>query len=42
MRYGPAGRSARYEGIDRRPYPYELACAFEIDERSRRQALAAA
>jgi putative pyruvate formate lyase activating enzyme len=48
--YRPAGRSERYEEIDRRPYPEELARAFEIadavglrrlDERSRRQAVAA-
>jgi putative pyruvate formate lyase activating enzyme len=49
--YRPAGRSDRYEEINRRPYPEELASAFEIadglglrrlDARSRRQALAAA
>ena len=49
--YYPAGRSDRYEEINRRPYPEELARAFEIadrlglqrlDARSRRQALAAA
>jgi putative pyruvate formate lyase activating enzyme len=48
--YRPTGRSERYEEIDRRPYPEELARAFEIadavglrrlDERSRRQAVAA-
>jgi putative pyruvate formate lyase activating enzyme len=48
--YYPAGRSERYEEIHRRPYPEELARAFEIadglglrrlDERSRRQAVAA-
>ena len=49
--YRPAGRSERFEEINRRPYPEELASAFEIadrlglrrlDPRSRRQALAAA
>jgi putative pyruvate formate lyase activating enzyme len=49
--YYPAGRSERYQEIHRRPYPEELARAFEIadglglrrlDERSRRQAVAAA
>jgi putative pyruvate formate lyase activating enzyme len=49
--YYPAGRSERYEEINRRPYPEELARAFEIadglglqrlDARSRGQALAAA
>jgi putative pyruvate formate lyase activating enzyme len=49
--YHPAGRTERYEEIDRRPYPAELACVFEIadglglrrlDERSRRQAVAMA
>jgi putative pyruvate formate lyase activating enzyme len=49
--YYPAGRSDRYEEINRRPYPEELARAFELadrlglrrlDVRSRRQALAAA
>jgi putative pyruvate formate lyase activating enzyme len=49
--YYPAGRSERYEEIHRRPYPEELARAFEIaerlglrrlDERSRRQAVATA
>jgi putative pyruvate formate lyase activating enzyme len=49
--YRPAGRSDRYEEIDRRPYPEEMASAFAIadglglrrlDARSRRQALAAA
>ena len=49
--YRPAGRSDRYEEINRRPYPEELASAFEIadglglrrlDARSRRQAVAAA
>src|ERR687887_2731187 len=49
--YRPAGRSERYEEIDRRPYPEELARAYEIadsiglrrlDERSRRQCVAAA
>jgi putative pyruvate formate lyase activating enzyme len=49
--YYPAGRSDRYEEIDRRPYPEELVQAFEIadrlglrrlDVRSRRQALAPA
>jgi putative pyruvate formate lyase activating enzyme len=49
--YYPAGRSDRYEEINRRPYPEELSRAFEIadglglerlDARSRRQALAAA
>ena len=48
--YRPAGRSERYDEIHRRPYPEELARAFEIadsiglrrlDERSRRQAVAA-
>ena len=49
--YRPAGRSDRYQEINRRPYPEELARAFAIadglglrrlDSRSRRQALAAA
>jgi putative pyruvate formate lyase activating enzyme len=49
--YYPAGRSERYEEINRRPYPEELARAFELadrlglrrlDVRSRRQALAEA
>jgi putative pyruvate formate lyase activating enzyme len=49
--YRPAGRSDRYEEINRRPYPEEMASAFAIadglrlrrlDARSRRQALAAA
>jgi putative pyruvate formate lyase activating enzyme len=49
--YYPAGRSERYDEIHRRPYPEELARAFEIadglglrrlDERSRRQSLATA
>jgi putative pyruvate formate lyase activating enzyme len=49
--YRPAGRSERFEEINRRPYPEEMASAFEIadrlglrrlDARSRRQALAAA
>jgi putative pyruvate formate lyase activating enzyme len=49
--YRPAGRSDRYEEINRRPYPEELASAFGIadglglrrlDARSRRQAVAAA
>src|ERR671930_305580 len=49
--YRPAGRSERYEEIDRRPYPEELARPYEIadsiglrrlDERSRRQCVAAA
>jgi putative pyruvate formate lyase activating enzyme len=49
--YYPAGRSERYEEIHRRPYPEELARAFEIadrlglrrlDQRSRESALAAA
>jgi putative pyruvate formate lyase activating enzyme len=49
--YRPAGRSDRFEEINRRPYPEELARAFEIadrlglrrlDARSRRRALAAA
>jgi putative pyruvate formate lyase activating enzyme len=49
--YRPAGRSERYEEINRRPYPEELARAFEIadglglrrlDARSRTQAVAAA
>jgi putative pyruvate formate lyase activating enzyme len=49
--YYPAGRSDRYEEIHRRPYPGELARAFEnadglglrrLDMRSWRQALAAA
>src|SRR5919197_6613470 len=48
--YRPAGRTDRYDEIHRRPYPEELARAFEIadsiglrrlDERSRRQAVAA-
>jgi putative pyruvate formate lyase activating enzyme len=46
--YYPAGRTERYEEIDRRPYPEELARAFAIadglglrrlDERSRQQAV---
>jgi putative pyruvate formate lyase activating enzyme len=49
--YYPAGRSERFAEINRRPYPEELATAFEIadhlglrrlDPRSRQQALAAA
>jgi putative pyruvate formate lyase activating enzyme len=49
--YYPAGRSERYEEINRRPYPEELARAFELadglglrrlDGRSRQQAVAAA
>jgi putative pyruvate formate lyase activating enzyme len=49
--YYPAGRSAKYEEIDRRPHREELERAFEIaddlgltrlDPRSRRQALTAA
>jgi putative pyruvate formate lyase activating enzyme len=49
--YRPAGRSERYEEINRRPYPEELGRAFEIadglglrrlDARSRTQAVAAA
>jgi putative pyruvate formate lyase activating enzyme len=49
--YRPAGRSERFQKIHRRPYPEELARAFEIadriglrrlDARSRHQALAAA
>jgi putative pyruvate formate lyase activating enzyme len=49
--YYPAGRSERYEEINRRPYPEELARAFEVadrlglrrlDERSRVQAVAMA
>jgi len=49
--YRPAGRSDRYQEINRRPYPEELTRAFAIadglglrrlDSRSRRQALAAA
>jgi putative pyruvate formate lyase activating enzyme len=49
--YYPAGRSQRYEEINRRPYPEELARAFELaddlglrrlDARSRQQAVAAA
>jgi putative pyruvate formate lyase activating enzyme len=49
--YYPAGRTDRYEEINRRPYPEELARAFELadrlglrrlDVRSRRQALAEA
>jgi putative pyruvate formate lyase activating enzyme len=49
--YYPAGKTERYEEINRRPYPDELARAFEIadglglrrlDERSRRQAVAMA
>jgi len=49
--YRPAGRSDRYAEINRRPYPEELARAFEIadglglrrlDARSRIEALAAA
>jgi putative pyruvate formate lyase activating enzyme len=48
--YRPAGRSERYEEINRRPYPEELGRAFEIadglglrrlDPRSRTQAVAA-
>jgi putative pyruvate formate lyase activating enzyme len=49
--YYPAGKTERYEEIDRRPYPQELASAFGIaddlglsrlDERSRRRAVAMA
>jgi putative pyruvate formate lyase activating enzyme len=49
--YYPAGRSERYEEINRRPYPEELARAFELadglglrrlDGRSRQPAVAAA
>jgi putative pyruvate formate lyase activating enzyme len=49
--YRPAGRSERFEEINRRPYPEELTSAFEIadrlglrrlDARSREQALAVA
>jgi putative pyruvate formate lyase activating enzyme len=49
--YYPAGRSEKYEEIDRRPHREELEQAFEIadglgltrlDPRSRRQALAVA
>jgi putative pyruvate formate lyase activating enzyme len=44
--YYPAGRTERHPEIDRRPYPEELVCAYEIadelglrrlDQRSRRQ-----
>ena len=44
--YYPAGRTERHPEIDRRPYPAELVCAYEIadelglrrlDQRSRRQ-----
>jgi putative pyruvate formate lyase activating enzyme len=49
--YRPAGRSERFQEIHRRPYPEDLASAFEVadrlglrrlDARSRHQALAAA